>query len=159
MARGVVYFGHGETDRWRNGILPIVKLSQASVFRGATIVYSMACESLSEFGRAVVSAGARAYIGNSEPVFGTAITKGINPARGFKAIWMNEVLNLVRGVDVENAVAFARQQWVEYAAMLGAAGEDPLVVAMARWNAAHHGYVGDGNARLPPQDFGVEVVD
>jgi hypothetical protein len=140
----ICYFGHGKADGLRTNMGYVVQSTTGNLYKNA-IFFTMACSAGKQFGDEIIDQGARAFIGNSEIVWGALPRGEFNYAAHFRNVWLNEILFLIQGETVANTVQYAKQKWEEVAI----ACPDPEIGVKARTNGTYHLWWGDGSARVP----------
>ena len=151
----ILYFGHGWKSGWLlNPLAPFRMKKLARAFKG-TIIYTLACRSLENFGILTVENGARAYLGYDEDVYTTSNRLERNYLDDFQRIIFNEIMGLLGGNSVQEVFVEALREWEE---LLREYNRINLPSAAANFHYAYinqraHGFVGDPDARLS----GVEV--
>lgn len=150
----IVYFGHGLNESWIDAWFGTSIFVDLAPYMHNAIVYSMACYSGSDFGDRIIQAGAQAYIGNIEVVWGAYNASEHKYAIDFARPHQNEVLNLLRGVSVEDTVNFAKIEWNNLARWYKKNPENlkmaSFYVDKAFYNGEHHVWKGNRLASLPP---------
>lgn len=148
----IVYYGHGKKDVWFHGFWrALADIGDSQLFRGS-IVTTMACYSAEVFGNELVRAGAKAYIGNINEVFGAYNLLEYPYATDFIRIWQNEAVDLLRGWTVDRCVSETRTNLYRLARKYRNNPNLPNGERYAQkceFNAVNHIYRGDGNAMLP----------
>ena len=148
----IIYYGHGKKDVWYHGIWNrLADGNDGSLFKGS-IVTTMACFSAEIFGSRLVKAGAIAYIGNVNEVFGAFNLFEYPYATDFIRVWQNEAVNLLRGWTVARCVEDTKANLYRLALQYRT---DPkllngeMYAKRFEFNAVNHIYRGDGSATLP----------
>jgi len=149
----ILYFGHGKPNSLYDGLFNI-KLDRETIGKlGDTIFYAMACYTADEFGEMMVKNGLKSYIGNTQVVYGAYNTIYRDFATDFARIWQTEVMMLLSGVNVAQAVNKTRGNWYKLAEFYRENyGKDPVGTINARnsmINGRYHVYFGNGDAKLP----------
>jgi len=158
----IIYYGHGKKDVWFHGLWKaLADKDDSQLFRGS-IVSTMACYSAEIFGEQLVRAGARAYIGNVNEVFGAYNLLEYPYATDFIRIWQNEAIDLLRGWTVEKCVSETRTNLYRLARQYRTnpnLKNGERYAQKCEFNAVNHIYRGDGHARLPTVIKGQDELD
>lgn len=148
----IVYYGHGIKESWRSGFFNKLVRKDALKYFKNTIVITMSCFSAATFGRQLIKHGCRAFIGNTEEVYGAYNSLENSYSTDFIRIWQMEVIDLLRGFSVRETVSRCRQRWYNLSKYYS--GHPELLNwkfhhKIAFLNARYHIYRGNGSATLP----------
>ncbi len=149
----IIYAGHGLERTWVMGVDSFFSYPKLyEVFKGS-LVYSLACHTAMDMADQMIVKGTRSFIGNTNVVYTAVNTTFGDFAIDFSRIWQNEILNLIMGVSVKDAVKFTQTEWLKLAAAydkLGLTNDNYKFYAKkARFNAMYHIWKGDGDFVLP----------
>jgi hypothetical protein len=103
--------------------------------------------SAAEFGQKVVVNGAKAYIGNTEILWAAPRPYGHH----FATVIQNEIINLLRGYDVESVVLAAQNEWELVSQYFQIQSDLPNHIdyaEKAHLNSKYHVFCGDGSAKF-----------
>jgi hypothetical protein len=149
----VFYFGHGEYDTWRTIFGTLIDERHAEYFAN-TIVFTYSCKAAATLGEKMVAAGAIAFIGNTQTMYGALPDKAYNFAADFKAIWFTEIADLFAGKTIDQCVSQARKGWEQLSSVYLQKFHETGVELFksysehARDNGLYHIYWGNGNVYL-----------
>ena len=149
----IIYFGHGAPAKWygSNLLFPMLTKGEAHWVRGA-ICYTMSCSSGAELGPLMVKKGARAFIGNTAPMYAAFPEVEHNYLADFVAAWQVEPKALLQGTNVQQAYILGLQRWDSliriYRSNINTWNNADWYLEAAMQNRMFHILLGDKNARL-----------
>ena len=148
----IIYYGHGKKDVWYHGFWKkLADVGDSKLFRGS-IITTMACYSSEILGPQLVHGGAKAYIGNTNEVFGAYNLFEYPYATDFIRVWQNEAIDLLRGWDVESCVNDTKANLYRLANQYRnnpRLKNGELYAQRCEFNAENHTFSGNPLARLP----------
>lgn len=135
----VIYFGHGTDYALKYFWADLINTSQVPEKLPIDIFYAFACDSAEGLGPSMIQAGIKAYIGNTEPMWGAIPEKKRNFAADFRDIIFQEIDDIIMGNTVGKAANHAIRRWNLLAETYTAAGwiqEANMVTANADFHLA-----------------------